>query len=629
MRSVPVVMLWILIVLSGCSSSAKDSTDTGMTDAVSDGVSDVGSRNQDAGADSSGEEDSLDSLEIQVDTAQCTPGVDWECLDNDTTLRTCEGGLWVTIHCNQDHARLCSEGACVDPWVYGNPEWGTCPDGDQFTEESLAQKAAFYDELVPRLHIHPDLKFVAAVTLAGSDAVCPDGEVGPCATLDVPLTQATHEDVVTWSTGENDGLWSSHYLASQAFRYAVTGSSEALETLRVLLEGEEIRMGITGVPGNFTRQYAAPGLEGIGCPTDKAMYVPDVEKDDNRWVKIGDSGCAQVVDGETLEWVVTDHCGLEEYAGWCFLDNVSQDEYAGHMFALPLVARLVDDPEVSTLAAGLLEKVGIHLMEHQLTVVDWDGRNTEHGWLFPASMSNTPGFLTILSMSYLASSARESDNSELLAYYDDCLMQRSGQQDCFDWPTMDPQLPFLDYLDFLAEYNGSDGCKSNWNNFSMILSAWYILLQYEFDPAAREVLQSKLDRELMRADNSKALIGQGNPWFNFMWAVSKKLGPDSDGPAFQAVEEGICTLKQFPALKSPRTRNNNETYEHFCDGRLDSSLTEFPVAMGDRCLKTFQWWANPYQRNECVRNDRHFLAPGDYLLAYWMGRYYGFISEGM
>ena len=330
-----------------------------------------------------------------------------------------------------------------------------------------------------------------------------------------------------------------------------------------------------------------------------------------------------------MEWVTTEHCSLDKYAGWCFLDNVSQDEYAGHMFALPLVAKLVDDPEIREMATSLLEQVGVHLMEHQLTVVDWDGRNTEHGWLFPTSMANTPGFLAVLSMSFVASAAVESNNEELLSYYNDCLMQRSGELDCFDWPTMNVQLPFRDYLQFLSEYIGNEGCRSNWNNFSMLFSAWYILLQYEFDPTVRAVLQSKLDTELMRADQSKALIVQKNPWFNFMWAATKKLGPDSDGPALQAVEDGICTLKQFPAQKSPRARNTAEQYEPYCEGRLGHDLSEHPIAMNDVCLSTFQWWANPYRLGQCARNDRVFIVPGDYLLAYWMGRYYGFIKEEM
>ena len=244
MRLVPVVMIWILMGLFACSSSTSDPKDTG---------------NSDTSNDVAKTDSTSDAADTQPDTAQCATGVDWECLNNDSMLRTCEGGMWITVNCYLEDGKFCEDGKCVAPWEYGNPQWGTCSDEEGGTMESLAEKAASYDELVPRLHLHPKLKFVAGVTLAGEEAECPEGEEGPCSTLDVPLDEATYEDVVSWSSGENDGLWSSHYLASQAFRYAVTGSQEALENIRVLMEGEVIRMEITGVPGNFTRQYAPPG----------------------------------------------------------------------------------------------------------------------------------------------------------------------------------------------------------------------------------------------------------------------------------------------------------------------------------------------------------------------------------
>ena len=72
-------------------------------------------------------------------------------------------------------------------------------------------------------------------------------------------------------------------------------------------------MAITGVPGVFTRQLIPPGVTGIGCPTDPTDYVPDVQKNDNQWVMVSESGCVQVADAETLAWVETDHCGLEAF----------------------------------------------------------------------------------------------------------------------------------------------------------------------------------------------------------------------------------------------------------------------------------------------------------------------------
>jgi hypothetical protein len=51
--------------------------------------------------------------------------------------------------------------------------------------------------------------------------------------------------------------------------------------------------------------------------------------------------------------------------------------------------------------------------------------------------------------------------------------------------------------------------------------------------------------------------------------------------------------------------------------------------VAERCPRKFLWWANPYDLDGCTANPRRIEPPTDYLLAYWMGRYYGFISEGM
>ena len=278
----------------------------------------------DAGADADGDEaDSTDTGPEPCGTEGAL-----ECTPDGYAIRSCTGGVWtITSDCMRESGRLCEDAACVEPWLYGSPAWDTCAGEPRATAESLAEKAATYDELAARLHIHPTLRWLAPVHL-------PSGATE---------STATFADVDVWHSGENDGLWSALYLAAQAYRYAVTHDAGSLATIRTLMDGEAARMRITGVPGVFTRQMIPPGVTGLVCPTTPSSYVPDVEKDDNRWVQVRDDGCVWVVDGSTMTWTATTHCGLDEFSGWCFLDNVSKDEYAGHLFALGAVWRLVDD----------------------------------------------------------------------------------------------------------------------------------------------------------------------------------------------------------------------------------------------------------------------------------------------
>lgn len=543
---------------------------------------------------------------------ECAEG-EWTCSDDATRLTRCDDGAWVETACVADEGRLCEEGACVEPWRWGAPEWSTCPDEPLGTPESLVAKAAYYDEIAERLHIHPDLGFILSVRLPA------DGSVDEAT--------ATWADVAQWHSGENDGLWSGLYLASQAFRYAVTGSEEALAIIRLLLKGEVDRMAITGVPGVFTRQLIPPGIPGLECPTDDDSYTTDLEKDDNRWVRVGDEGCVHVVDRDTLEWTVTDHCGLDDFAGYCWLDNVSQDEYAGHMLALTALVTLVDVPDVRDTAADLIEQVGEHLVVNELTFVDWDGRVTEHGKLYPTSFAGTPGFLASEALGFVKMAAEVSGRADLADFYETCLLQTTSVGRCMAWP-LEVGAPYAEeYLPIMALYVGDEGCKSNFNNFSMVMTYLFDLLWFEHEPDLHRHIQGVLDTGVMRADSPRALIGQGNAWYNFMWAALKQLGPDSDGPAHDAVHDALCSLRQFAASQHQTAKDPGADYPHYCDGRLGGSQTEHPIPVAERCVSTFLWWSSPYNRSACVEDPNSIRQPGDYLLAYWMGRYFGFIPD--
>jgi hypothetical protein len=254
--------------------------------------------------------------------------------------------------------------------------WPTCADDPRATPETLAQKAAAYDARAIALHTTPQTPWVLDVQLGpGTD----------------PET-ATAADVVAWRSGENDGLWSSLVLAAEAYRFATTHDPAARAALATLLHGEQLRMQITGVPGLFTRQLIPPGITGLACPTDPAAYVPSPDKTANVWVRIDEHGCANG----------TTHCGLDAFAGWCFLDNISQDEYVGHVFALGAVVRLVDDPELHAIAVDLLSQVGHHLADHGMEFVDWDGRPTRWGKLHPGAGGDSDGYLAVLGTSVMA-----------------------------------------------------------------------------------------------------------------------------------------------------------------------------------------------------------------------------------
>lgn len=559
-------------------------------------------------------------------------GVVMKCSDDGYKVVECHSGLWFeTTNCLTVAGQLCQASedgaaACVDPWKWGSPTWGKCENDPAATTESLGEKATYYDDIATRLHYHPQLKWIAPVTLPTEIRECVGEEVPPCFQPAVSEAEATWEDVATWHTGENDGLWSALYLASQAYRYSVTGSTEALDMIRNLMEGEKWRLEITGVPGLFTRQYIPTGVAGINCPSNLIHYVPDAEKDDNQWLKIADDGCIETVDGGTMEWVKSDVCVPVKYAGWCLLDNVSQDEYAGHMFALGAIWKLVDDPQIKADAAAMLGQVGEHLMNNWLHFIDWDGRATEHGKMNIYSFADSPGFLAIHSLDFILMAAQATGRADLYKFYDDCLLQKAGGP-CEGWPYPEPAYD-TEIANLILYKEG--GCKSNYNNFGMVYAAIHHLAWFLKDAPLKETVQDAWENHFMNeGDQLHAVDKQANPWFNFGFAAMKKL--DATHPhATDLVEDGICSLREFRASQADHAGNSAAAYPEFCETRFDDDFeAEFPVPVNERCASTFEWWGDPYDRETCSDAAWNINVPTGYLLPYWMGRFYGFISDDM
>jgi hypothetical protein len=453
--------------------------------------------------------------------------------------------------------------ACGTPASPPAPDavvWSTCADDPRATPETLAQKAAAYDTRALALHTTPQTPWVLDVQLApGTD----------------PET-ATAADVVAWRSGENDGLWSSLVLAAEAYRFATTHEPAARTALATLLHGEQLRMQITGVPGLFTRQLIPPGVTGLACPTDPAAYVPSPDKTANVWVRIGSDGCAQTSDGTAFH--STTHCGLDAFASWCFLDNISQDEYVGHVFALGAVVRLVDDPELHAIGVDLLSQIGHHLADHAMEFVDWDGRPTRWGKLHPGADGDSPGYLAVLGASVMATAH-----------------------------LADPSLAVPDpapYLDQVAIWYGPDGCTSNWNDISMLTASFFALPD----------LQPEFDATLVAPP--RGILTEHNAWYDLLYAAH------SPSPA--VVRDAACALREFP--RSNHLAARMATAPAACTGRFDEPLAAAPFTIADRCAATFAWWGNPYAMQMCADDPTLVQNPAGYLLPYWMARYHGFVT---
>ncbi len=573
-----------------------------------------------------------ESEEVGPASGECAAG-EWKCSEDAYVLYRCEDGAWTGVECMRGEGRLCENNACVDPWRYGSPLWRVPESDGHYTAESLSGKAAYYEDIAARLHVNPGLKYMTTVYLPCRQVECGPGETAPCLDCtepEVPEETATWADVERFEHHDNDGLFSALYLTAEAFRYGATRDPQALEMIRLLLAGEVDRMSVTGVPGLFTRSYIPPGVNGVQCPDDPNQYIHDVVEGHNQYVLIGDDGCARIYDGAKKEWKTTDHCVPEKYAGWCWVDNVSKDEYAGHMLALGAVSKLVDDPQSQAIAEDLISKVAKHLIKNKMEVVDWDGRVTSYGRIHAATLDDYTGLNAGMALDFIKIAAEVTGDPKIARWYDDCLLQKHGKKRCLGNILESPK-PYTRHLPHNGIFVGENGCMMNYDNNSMHVLSMHNLIWFEHDPDLREVYQKSLDEDMFRAGGEpRALAFQNNAFYDFVFAAQKRLGPGSDGPAFDTVSNGIAMLKRFPPrYHYEEIRTAPEDIVNYCEDRFGQPTAEFAHAPDQRCPDNVMLWTDPYRYDSCRKNRRIVLAPTDYLLPYWMGRYYGFISPDM
>ncbi len=158
------------------------------------------------------------------------------------------------------------------------------------------------------------------------------------------LTTGSLED------SDNDGLWTSMYLGAEVFRYATTKSPEALENCRESLDAMERLYTVNPLKGFPSRSYERKGY----AVSDKHAWK--VAKD--------------------TEWV--------------WKSTTSSDEAIGHMFVFGVIAELIDIPEIKNKAIRLMDGLMEHIVEHDMYMIDWDGKPTKWGRWNPEYVNARP-----------------------------------------------------------------------------------------------------------------------------------------------------------------------------------------------------------------------------------------------
>ena len=412
-----------------------------------------------------------------------------------------------------------------------------------FVEMTLAEKADYFQEVQRLRHIRHGFSSETSLTTPGD------------------LSTAVLHDT------DNDGLWTSMYLAGELFRYGATKSEDALQNSYEAFEAMERLTEISGIKGFPARTYEIDGYQ--SSDTD-----PNMPEDQKIW-------------------------RLTEDGRWRWKSTTSSDESCGHFFVYALFADIVPDQEWKDRAIHQIKIEMDHIIEHDWYLVTWNGEPTQWGkWnpdyvnSFPITVGdrrlNSTLIIAFLQTAYhftgeeiykeKAFELMDNYGYDVNASYPATVVGHVEGQDLSDsWNHSDDEMYFLTIPGFV-NYAFNDTLKEKF--FASAKSHW----------------------ELERSEK--------NPLWNYLYALSG--GEDYD------VEESIWWLKEFPMdLISWRVENAH---------RKDLTRVE-PNFRRQEYTEVLPRDERPmHLHNNAFRNNAGDLGNREYppylfLLPYWAGRY--------
>ena len=388
------------------------------------------------------------------------------------------------------------------------------------------------------------------------------------------VSNMTDGDVTSGSlqTSDNDGLWTTMYLAGEVFRYAVTGSSEALQNVRESLDAMERLYSINPVPGFPSRSFERRGYKYHDKPWRRA--------EDPEW-----------------DWKST----------------TSSDEAIGHIFAFGAIAELIAEPDLKNKAITLIDTLMSHALKHDHYLVDWNGEPTVWGRWNPEYVNarpvmvgdrkiNSSNYIGMLQTAYHFTQKEKYKKAafqlmEEHGYYENLMrpMKEIGPapEDADDWSKM---------------------LSSGWNHSDdeMYYCGYWGLYRYAFN-------------DTLKANYKKAIVDHWEherPEKEGLWNIMTALvGKDN-----YDFEEAIWYLREYPLdLIDWGIQNSHRKDIEFVEPNFRKQTIREVLPAGE--LRVSRHNANRFDLDSNGRGHAEYSAGDIWLLPYWIGRYLGVISE--
>ncbi|GBF21550.1 MULTISPECIES: ligand-binding sensor domain-containing protein [Arenibacter] len=418
-----------------------------------------------------------------------------------------------------------------------------------FEEMTLFDKAQFYEKQVRNRHIR-----------LGFNATLVDMDNG-------------NFDTGRLSDSDNDGLWTTMYLAGQVFRYEVTKSEDALQNCREAMDAMERLFSINPVLGFPSRSFERSG------------YIEQLH-DPDRWQHSNDPE-------------------------WDWKSTTSSDEAIGHIFAYGAMAELMDN-DLKDRAIVLIDTLMSHIVRNDMYMVDYDGKPTTWGRWNPEYVNARPKMVgdrkinasNIIGMLQTAYHFTGKEKYKEKAFD---LMDNHGYLDNLMWPMKDVAMAPDDADDW------SKMLSESWNHSDdeMYFVGYWGLYRYAFnDTLKTKFKEAILDHwEIERPEKEGA--------WNIMTALTGTQEFD--------LGEAAWYLREHPMdMVAWEVMNSHRKDITFIEPNFREQTTAEVLPPDERRVQRHN--ANMFTLDGGRNGTEEFSAGDIWLLPYWMGRYLGVIS---
>jgi len=380
---------------------------------------------------------------------------------------------------------------------------------------------------------------------------------------------------------DNDGEYTSMYLAMESFRYAATKDPVARERAKKAFDFLHYLREVTEIDGFFARTIIPVSWE-RSHDMDRT-YTPQE--------------LAEEIIANPRQKAVEKRWHISKNGKWKWKGDTSSDELCGHLFGYYCYYTYAADEMEKERVADHFSKIMDHLIRNDFNLVGVDGKYTKWGVWSPKLLNNDPEWAP----------ERALNSLELLSYLKFTYHITKDEKYQKEYLKLIDEDGYLENIKMLHTTNPA------WETYFDIYMALYVyppLLAYEDDPKIKKEYQDHIDQWFKKNRETKS------PLVNFTYNLLSG-GHDE-------LENSIFFLKDAPLDLVDWRFDNGK--------REDLQVVRYPILEELQVdelrppseYRTIRWDRNPY--HAISGNPAQERDPVYWLLPYWMGRYMGLIE---